>query len=727
MNVRMTTAARGDPLIGRQGEMERLLAYRHAAGEGRGAVVLLGGEAGVGKSRLLRAYAEALQSSRCAVGAARCVEFLEVPFAPFRESLEDIARAAPALVRDSETGWLIERLRFERVPESSATAEPSAWLFETIHATLGRLAQKKTIVLLLEDLHWADRTTLACLSNLAERIGDRRILVVATYRSDDVDSGHALLAEFASLFSKRCVETMMLARLDAADTHELIESVLGDAEPLDGSLLADIVRRSAGNPFFAEELVKSAVDDLPDGVHALPPSIRAAILARVDRLAPDDREILSMAAALGERFSLARLGAVCGDDDKVLCALERARRLHLVSESGQAGQLAFRHALTQEVLYAELLPERVRPLHERIGRELETHEDRHAVIVELAHHFWCAGDAERAARYCEEAGDRAHALSAFLDAVVYYERALAKRHGDASAQARLEHKIGSALGLLGRLSLATPRLRKAADLYLQAGDMEGFARNAVALGVQLYHAGDIRSAVAYWHKTLETAASEASPTTLAHIRSRMAYTAVAALDVESALDLASAVEHGATDAVTENRYRQSRFKAFAMLGQVDRWRAETELAVGAARRIDDYGITLRNTHMQIALDAVGFGDAATAQSQYECALRAGNGRLSYFEAIVHGALALHHVLRGEYGEARASLRRASALPHEDYATRLHLHAAWLALGICTGDDDALRWNDAKAFVDQGLAGGMNLVLAAVGGPYAYALGLRGDL
>lgn len=729
MGVRTTVASGRGHLVARERELDHLLVARRDAGEGRGGIVLIGGEAGVGKSRLLREFRAMLRGGRAACAFARCVEFVQVPLAPLRESLQGLAREAPAIVRaDPGAQRLIGRLTFERSGAVSSE-QPPGWLFETVDGTFARLAQRRTIVFFIEDLHWADRSTLALLAYLADRIAQRRLLVAATYRSDEVRAGHPQLAEFATLLAKDSVVNVGLSRLDASDTRQLIDGALPHPGALEASVIADIVRRSQGNPFFAEELVKSALDH-PDGARVeLPLSIRAALLARVALLRDDERQTLSLAAALGQRFSLARLASVSREpEEHIVATLEHAQRLNLLSDEREmGGELAFRHALTQEVLYGELLQERVRPLHERIGQELESRADRDAVIVELAHHWWCAGDSERAAHYCEEAGDLAKALSAAADAAFYYERALQSRRGDVAAEARLEHKIGSALGLLGRPTLGTPRLRRAAQLYLDSGDYEGFARNAVALGVQLYNSGDITAAMACFGNAIAIAGQRASTETMDHLRSRMAFGCVAALDFEAALHFASEVRHGSGDPATENRCSQALFKAYAMQGRVDLWRPEIDRALASAKRMDDSGLTLKNTHAQVGLDAMALGDAELAQAHFECALARRQEGHSFGDALILSGSVLEHVLRGEFAGARRTLQQAQAFPHEEYATRVHVLLGQLALGICTGDDGLLRCDEAEAFLDRGMSGGMKLVIGLVGGPYAWSLALRGDL
>jgi len=325
----MTADVRGD-LVSREREMGLLAGYRRKAAGGHGAIVLLGGEAGVGKSRLLRQFESSVGVGRSMLAFSRCVEFVQAPLGPLRELLQSLDRRG-ATPRDGATRAVIERLTFERHADGT-TAQHSGWLFESIDAAFARYALRGTVILLIEDAHWADRSTLGFLAYLADRIGERRMLVVATYRSDEVGGDHPHLSDLAALLAKSTVSNINVSPLDERSTHALIELAMARPDALDAATVAGIVRRSQGNPFFAEELVKNALEwGASDDQESLPLSIRGAVLARAALLSEEQRRILSLAAVLGERFSVDRLVALSSAPrDDVLRALERAHALHLV-------------------------------------------------------------------------------------------------------------------------------------------------------------------------------------------------------------------------------------------------------------------------------------------------------------------------------------------------------------------------------------------------------------
>jgi DNA-binding CsgD family transcriptional regulator len=715
-------------LVARERETSLLAGYRRKAAAGRGRIVLISGEAGVGKSSLLRQFELNVDGGRAISASARCVEFIQTPLGPLRELLKQVERNS-SLPRDTGARALLERLSFERGAEG-APAQPASWLFESIDAAFARHAQRGTVVLLIEDVHWADRSTLGFLAYLSDRIATRRMLVVATYRSDEVDADHWRLGDFAALLAKETVAQITLGPLDERATQALIQLELPHPDALDAATVADIVRRSQGNPFFAEELLKNVLERSPsDSHHQLPLSIRGAVLARAALLSDGERKILSLAAVLGERFSIERLAALfAGSREDVLLALERAQALRLIYERRSApGELAFRHALTQEVLYGELLAERVRPLHEAIGLELEGRPDSSAVSVELAHHWLRAGDVERAAKYAELAGDRAYAIGAMADAVSYYERALSERKGDDAGVAGLEHKIGLSLGSLFRLNAGIERLRRAGELYAKGGDLEAIARNASALADQLYNSGDTAAAMDLGRRTIDTLGPKLPAAIVDLLRARVAFNYVAALDFESALALVNEMDEPIADPVTATFARQARFKVAAMRGDLEGWQIHARRALEEAGRVADDGNRLCQTHCQIALDAVALGEVQLAREHLRIGISVERERDFGSRSLAYAASAFEHTLRGDFATAATLLGTASIASEQRYALLVHIKSANFALGICAGDDARLRRDDAESFLQYVVERGLKLAIGVLGGPYAWALGLRGEV
>jgi DNA-binding CsgD family transcriptional regulator len=714
-------------LIGRAKEATALNDHRREAADGHGRIVLVAGEAGVGKSRLLRHFESATAGARSICALARCIEFIQTPLSPLRDLLMQLD-VRGSVEESAAVGALIERLTFERNIEPEKEALPVGSLFDSIDKVFARCALRRTTILLVEDVHWADRSTIAFLTYLADRIRRRRLLVVATYRAEELVASHPRLADIATLLGKECVAPLEIVPLDERSSRALAGAILPRKDALNASTLADIVRRSQGNPFFIEELIKAALArDAAGAIERLPLSVRGAVLARAAMLSENDQEILSMGAVLGERFSIERLVSLLGgDSEAVLKALERARELQLIYDWPDApAVISFRHALTQEVLYGELLAERVRPLHETIARDLEQRSDPSAVCVELAHHWRRAGNPARAARYAEVAGDRAFAIGAMADAMLYYERALVDS-GEASA-AGLLHKLGLALGSLNELGAGIERLRQAGERFWQLGDLEGFAENASALGAQLYNSGDPAAGMGLFREAIAALEPKLPSAKLELLRSRIAFHCVAALDFDSALAFLAGVHEPIADARTATHFYQTRFKVAAMRGDIEEWRRDAELALQAARRLDDGGSRLRHTHCQIALDAVGFGETTLACQHFQAALRREPEQGEAKQSLAAAASAIEYTLRGDFGAAAKLLEEGALASQQSFAIHVHVKSARLVLAICSGDMALLRRDDVEPFLHYGVTHGMNLALGLLGGPYAWALGVRGEL
>lgn len=656
--------------------------------------------------------------------SARCVEFVQTPLAPLREILEQLGRRERA-ARDPSARELLARLAFERRPEMQAGWLPEGSLFDSIDGSFARYALRGTLVLTIEDVHWADRSTLAFLAFCADRIKRRRMLVVATYRADEMDARHPHLSEFSALLSKEAVSTISVPPLGEGAMRTLIDRSTKGSQTLPAATIAEIVRRSQGNAFFGEELVKSAVDAMnDDGLPELPLSIRAAVLARAAQLGKSDRDIVSLAAVLGERFAVAQLLDLAeAERETVLLALERARALNLLYDEPTApGEIAFRHALTQEVLYGELLAERVRPLHEAIARELETKPNAKGLSVQLAHHWRRAGDLQRASAYDEAAGDNAFFIGAFADAILYYERALAGR----PRFARLEHKLGVAFGSVIELQAGIERLQRAGDLYWQAGDFEGYAENASALVSQLYNRGDVAAATAACYETIEALHDKLAPEKLDLIRARLAFQCIAALDDESASAFLNQIAEPIDDPKVAMHASWNRSRVAAMRGEIERWRHLAGRALDAARRLEDNGSWVRFLNCQIALDALGVGDVAAAREHFGAAAPPKPQRRSLQATLLSAASAFEHTLRGDFAAAAELLREPERLSVQSYPILVHVKSASLALGICSGDEVRLRHDDIEALLSYGLEHGMKVAVGLLSGPYAWALGVRGE-
>ena len=211
-NVFTAPGEQAATIFGRDRELAFLSECRREAAAGRGQVVAIGGEAGIGKSTLVRRFEASIASGRSFAASASCIEFVQTPLGPLRDLLHKLHRTVPK-PRDAAVRSLVDRLTFEREAEGR-TAEPAGWLLSSIDAAFERYAQRGTVVLLLEDVHWADSSTLRVLSIIAEHLASRRILVALTYRVDDLAADRHRQSELAKLLARRSVTQLSLAPLE---------------------------------------------------------------------------------------------------------------------------------------------------------------------------------------------------------------------------------------------------------------------------------------------------------------------------------------------------------------------------------------------------------------------------------------------------------------------------------------------------------------------------------
>jgi len=418
-------------LVGRVGELQTLEAARGRAADAEPAVVLMGGEAGVGKTRLIAELTSRCATDETRVLAGGCMPVGDgvLPYAPVVEALRalvadlgagavrelvgpswpELARLLPALGAPDGTGW----------PAQAAQAR----LFELLLGLLGRLGERAPLVLVVEDLHWADRSTRDLLAFLVRNLRRERVLLVVTYRSDE--PGQQRLGPYlAELDRGGRVQRIELARLDQAGTVAQLVGILGTAPPAE---LADAVfARSEGNPFFTEELLAT----MRAGSGELPATLRDLLRGRIQALPKRAREVLAVIAVAGRRVPHRLLARVAGLDDPDLVEALRVMVAHqlVVVRPGEDGY-QLRHALLREVIDADLLPGERARLHAAYARALTQQPELAGAspavaAAELAAHWDAAGEPVQALPARIQAGLAAERAHAFAEAARHLERAL---------------------------------------------------------------------------------------------------------------------------------------------------------------------------------------------------------------------------------------------------------------------------------------------------------------
>ncbi len=415
-------------MIGREAE---LLALEEAVRDrAERPVALVAGEAGVGKTRLVRELRERQLAAGATVAVGSCVELGAdlLPYAPFVESLgrlvEDLGEGADELLGAARPDLAI------LLPGLSPGTDPATGgggsrgrMYEAVRAVLDR--GPDPLVLLLEDVHWADRSTLELLDYLARRLRHGRTLLLATYRTDELHRRHPLPPVLAELARAGRSTRIEVGPLDGAQSARLVRELGVDAEAV--AVVDAIARRSEGNPFLLEELIAAGVGE----AKPIPGTLRELLLARVGSVDASTRRALGIVAALGrpaeaELVELAWNGSGADLDGALRDAVDRGL---LVVNPGDGRRLAFRHALLAEAVVDDLLPgERVR-LHATLARILATRPDLASATpagaaAELAHHFLESRDLPAALEAVVRAADAAVVARAYPEARTLFERAL---------------------------------------------------------------------------------------------------------------------------------------------------------------------------------------------------------------------------------------------------------------------------------------------------------------
>jgi DNA-binding CsgD family transcriptional regulator/tetratricopeptide (TPR) repeat protein len=445
-------------LVGRRAELAELRSALAAATAGQPVTVLLGGEAGVGKTRLVTEFAREAerQNARVVVGQAVDLGDVGLPFMPIAGAVRELAAqlGADQLLELAGPG---RDVLPSLVPDLGAVpdrvADGRVRLFEVMAVLLERVAADRPLVFVIEDVHWADESTRDLLRFVVRALGSARVVIVITYRSDEVHRNHPLRPFLAELDRIRAVRRLDLPRLTENEVGEQLAGILGHqpARPL----VSRVYRRSEGIPFFVEELAHTEGDD----GSPLPDSIRDLLLVRVEQLSPPTQEVLRLLAAGGVQVEDAVLSTVSELDTPALeAALREAVSANVIRVDGTA--YAFRHALLREALHNDLLPGTHSRLHARYAQVLdERPELMEQGSAAAAHHWYAALDQERAFAAFLRAADEARRSYAHSETLRLLERVL-----------ELWHRMPDPAGVAGTDRAGV--LLRAARAAEDAGDLE---------------------------------------------------------------------------------------------------------------------------------------------------------------------------------------------------------------------------------------------------------------
>jgi DNA-binding SARP family transcriptional activator len=445
--------------VGRVHETARLLAALDDALAGRGRLVVLAGEQGIGKTRMAMELGEEARRRGASVLWGRCYEREGAPpFWPWVQALRAYAATCdPALVRSqlhrqaALVAELVPELR-DRVPELEPwtsprdPAEARFQLFDAVATLLERAARVRPLLIVLDDLHASDAGSLLLLEFVARELAAARVLVVGTCRDAELGRGHPLVETLAELTRERLFERVAVRGLSEPEVRGFIEASVD--LPLPPELAEAVHERTEGNPLFVTEVVRLLVHERSlveapvggrDWSVRVPESVRDVIQRRLDRLSAQCNEILQLSAVVGREFGLEQLRVLVGNTsvDELLSLIDEACDAHAIEEVPEAvDRYRFAHGLIQETLVEELGTTRRVRLHARIAEALEAlyGDDADAHAAELVHHFVEAQgvlDFRGLVHYSRVAGEQALAAHAYDDALAHFSRALDAKSGQA--------------------------------------------------------------------------------------------------------------------------------------------------------------------------------------------------------------------------------------------------------------------------------------------------------
>ncbi len=494
---RMATRVSSPIIIGRDAELRALHSAWEAAAAGQPSTVLVGGEAGIGKSRLVAELGRVVHDGGGLVLEGASVSLGDdegLPLAPIADALRSLVRQLPSEALEDVVGSggpALGRL----VPELGGTLEASdaatrpdwvqARMLEAVLGVLQRLGERQPILLLVEDLHWADRSTRDVLAYIARTTRTERLLVVGTYRTDEIHRRHPIRPWLAEMERTPRVARLTLERLGGPALADLVDAIR--ALPPDASLLRAIADRSEGNPFYVEELLAAGAIEAQDG---LPSDLREVLLSRVGALPDDVATLLGVASIAGRSVEHDLLREVAAIDDEELEAGMReavAAGIVVATADGPTAFYAFRHALLQEAVYDDLLPTERRRYHATFAAALRDRPVPEGAagaghLAALAYHASACHDLAGALDAWVAAGRASVEAYAFAAGGRSFERALdlwdavpADDRPTGVDQIQLFYELSFARMLGGEIGGAVDAARRAVELSDPSADPVGAA------------------------------------------------------------------------------------------------------------------------------------------------------------------------------------------------------------------------------------------------------------
>lgn len=715
--------------IGRGAEIARLHGLLDVVSGGVGATVVVGGEAGIGKSRLIERFTDEV-SGRALVVAGACLEVAgeSLPYGPFAEILRELVHATPrervpALLGAgrAELSRLLPELSV-RTDDASPSRLPrdadrllQARLFERFLALLERLAGERPLVVVVEDVHWADQSTCDLLGFLVRGLRDDPVLFVLTTRTGPGGAASGNLPFLAELEREDDVERLELGPFDRDEISEQVAALVD--EPPSAAEIDELVERTDGNPFYVEELTLAAAGAKND----VPPVLRDVLAARVAGLSPAARDVLRVAAAAGRRIDDDLLASVLETPPRELAAALRealASGILTRIETRDGPLSTFRHGLLQEAVAEELFPAERASLHAAFARALEARVeagDQSVPAAEVARHWDAARMPDRALAPMIQAAIAAERAYAFAEALGLWERAAAIREALADGAPGVELDVADALQRAADCAVVAGDPARAVDcarralVHLATSPDQDRAQNMEnRLRWYLWWSGQRDAAAAAVRRALDTIPAAPPSAARARVLAQQAGILMDAGDYEGSKSFArEAIEMGRHLGRPEDTALAFGVLGWdlALLGDVDagievfRQGQEISEKIGSVE-----GIAIAVTNLARLLDRVGRSEAAlqAAADGYATVERLGIART--YGGLLLGYAAKSELALGRWDDADRStalgLRRGAV---DGAAIWLLINRALLLTGRGRFDEAARLLRRARA-IDDRLAG-----------------------
>lgn len=682
----------GAALVGRVDELDRLSACCRAVAQGRGALVLLDGDAGTGKTRLLSEIAGPPFLPKGYVTAvAGALDYARAPYAPIRDLLSALNKRFPKVLAANPvlSADLAPVLEFRPADESDAGSGQQRRVLDAVVQAVGLYAAQSPVLLALEDVHWIDSASADVLAHLARAIPAMRALLVVSFRPAEAREDQRAQNLLAQL-SRAAAIALSLKPLPAADAMMLIDDIATPRLSMD--VRRSICRLADGNPLLLVEFTKLAMES-PDALTgSLPITLKALVADRLARFDALDVDVLRVAAVMGE-FEPRVLAEIAGiDEARVLGTLRKGRDASIIGEQRSSGApFVFRHSLIRHAITDDLLAFETKQLHARIAERLE--REPHPAHVRLAHHYYHAGATEKSRTYNQLAAAQARAVLAYSDAVQFLERAIDGRPLD-EATRDLYRELADAYSAANRPGDAVKVSERLFEFAIARDDAAEIAAVGFEYARQRYQLLDDDGSIETIRRAIEAVDAREHPSLAFNLLATCGWYLAHLRRTEEAADVLNAAselrEHGDDRGLV--RYFEASAARKVHSGEGLGYRSDLETAIAIAEsaheRAADLKFLVLRFDTAIALSmASNLDDMEFARTQREKVWTLAQTAPAH---IVAGTLAMSAWSAVLSGDLEAAARYiAKALPVAEEAPLLSFSIACAGIPLALHTDDPL--------------------------------------